>query len=154
MLLIKLKQAKDERTSDILLHLFAIRIVAPGTADKVQQHLASRALAIGIALAVLQVEQVRTSWVAYMRLTCSCINHFVPHNKMTAKTYELQSKVVDLVPLSDKYRRAFASTNFLIIENLADNPAATDQDRNTIPQLIQQSIREAKLQPNWIVVKH
>jgi O-antigen ligase len=69
MLAIKLKQAKDERTSDILLHLFAIRIVAPGTADKVQQHLASRALAIGIALAVLV--GIGTSayfWVAYTQL--------------------------------------------------------------------------------------
>ncbi len=146
LLAISLKQGKDERISDILLHLFAIRIVAPGTADKVQQHLASRALAIIIALAVLA--GLGTS--AYFLSRVYAADIFMYQSLRAAqqndgkKTYELQGKVVNLVPLSDRYRRAFASTNFLIAENLADNPAATDQDRNTIPQLIQQSIREAK----------
>lgn len=146
MLAIKLKQAKDERTSDILLHLFAIRIIAPGTADKVQQHLASRALAIGIALAVLA--GLGTSAYFLGRVYAADLLMYQSLRAAQANdgklTYELQGKVVNLVPLSDRYRRAFASTNFLIAENLADNPAATDQDRNTIPQLIQQSIREAK----------
>lgn len=147
MLAIKLKQAKDERTSDILLHLFAIRIVAPGTADKVQQHLASRALAIGIALAVLAGLGTSAYFLGRVYAADLLMYQSLRAAQMNdgKKTYELQSKVVDLVPLSDKYRRAFASTNFLIAENLADNPAATDQDRNAIPQLIQQAIREAKV---------
>ena len=146
LLTIMLKQQKDERMADIILHLFAVKIVAPGSADKIEQHAASRVLAIVLSVAVLAGLGVSTfllgkvyaaEMLFYRSLRAAQANN-------GKATYDLQGRVVTLDPLSDKFRRAFASTNFLIAENIASNTQATDQDRNTIPQLIQQSIREAK----------
>ncbi len=146
MIMVMLKKAKDERMADIVLHLFAIRILSPGSVDRVQQHPVSRILAVVLSIALLGgigtsgyfvARAYYADMVLYQSLRAAQDND-------GKKTYELQGKVVNLVPQSDRYRRAFASTNFLIAENIADNPSATDQDRNTIPQLIQQAIREAK----------
>ena len=62
-----------------------------------------------------------------------------------AKTYDLQSRAIQLNPTNDRLRRAFASTNFLIAANLAENQETTQELRQNIPQIIQQSISEAKL---------
>lgn len=150
LLTIMLKQQKDERMADIILHLFAVRIVAPGSADKIEQHAASRILAIVLSVAVLAGIGVSTFFLGrvyaaemlfYRSLRAAQTNN-------GKATYELQGRAVTLAPLSDKFRRAFASTNFLIAENIASSTQATDQDRNTIPQLIQQSIREGKAATN------
>lgn len=47
-------------------------------------------------------------------------------------------------PYRDSYRVTYSQINFLIANSLAANKDLTDTDRNTISQLIQQSIREAK----------
>lgn len=146
LITVMLKKAKDDRIADIVLHLFAIRILSPGTIDRVEQHPASRILALILSLLVLGGVGVSGYFIARAYYADMLLYQSLQAAQKNdgKKTYELQGKVVNLAPLSDRYRRAFASTNFLIAENIADNPSATEQDKNTIPQLIQQAIREAK----------
>lgn len=62
-------------------------------------------------------------------------------------TYDTLIKAMAANPYVDSYRVAYSQANLLIANSLAANPPAgglTDENRNTITQLVQQSIREAK----------
>src|SRR3989344_1832031 len=62
-------------------------------------------------------------------------------------TYDLLLSAIRTNPYVDTYRIAFSQATFLIANNMASNvpPAGlTESDRNTITQLIQQSVQEAK----------
>lgn len=59
-------------------------------------------------------------------------------------TYNMQIKAIQTDPTSIDYRIAYSQTNFALANSLATKEDIDDQDRNTISQLIQQSIREAK----------
>lgn len=60
------------------------------------------------------------------------------------KAYQLQIKAIETDPDVALYHIAYANTNFALANALATKPDLTDNDRNTISQLIQQAIREAK----------
>lgn len=57
---------------------------------------------------------------------------------------DLQS-AINLNPYVDRYRVSYAQINLAIANSLAAKKDLTDQDRNTIAQLIQQAIREGKV---------
>lgn len=141
-----MKEEKDDRISDILFHLFAIKLVAPESPARPEKHLASQAFTILIAVAMISL--VGTVGYVYANLYVSEVQFFqslqATQKNDGLKAYNLQSAVVARTPLLDRFRRAFASTNFLIADALARNPQVTQEDKNNIPQLIQQSIREAK----------
>ena len=62
-------------------------------------------------------------------------------------TYDTLISAIATNPYRDTYRIAYSQTNLLIANSLAANPTPaglTDADRNTITQLVQQAIREAK----------
>jgi tetratricopeptide (TPR) repeat protein len=60
-------------------------------------------------------------------------------------TYNLQRDAILANPYLPAYRRAYASTNLALANAIAGNPEITDEDRQNVAQLIQQSIREAKI---------
>lgn len=59
-------------------------------------------------------------------------------------TYETLAEAISLNPYRDSYRVAYSQTNFLIANSLASRKDISDDDKNTISQLVQQAIREAK----------
>lgn len=59
-------------------------------------------------------------------------------------TYDTLIRAMAANPYVDSYRIAYSQANLLIANSLAAKKDLTDEDRNTITQLIQQSIREAK----------
>jgi tetratricopeptide (TPR) repeat protein len=61
------------------------------------------------------------------------------------KTYDLQRQAILENPYSPQFRRAYATTNLALANALAGNKDITDEDKNNITQLIQQSIREGKI---------
>lgn len=67
-------------------------------------------------------------------------------------TYTLQIQAVTTVPWNDTYRVAYSQTNLALADSLAAQPNLTDEQRQTIVQLVQQAIREARiavtLEPN------
>ena len=59
-------------------------------------------------------------------------------------TYDTLIKTIATNPYRDSYRIAYSQTNLLLANALASQKDLTDTDRNTITQLVQQAIREAK----------
>jgi tetratricopeptide (TPR) repeat protein len=59
-------------------------------------------------------------------------------------TYDLQRTAIVKDPYMPRYRRAYSATNLALANAIAGKQDLTDQDRQNITQLIQQSIREAK----------
>lgn len=62
--------------------------------------------------------------------------------------YNLQIKAIDLNPTNDNYRISYSQTNLALADSMAgaataENPL-TEEQRSTIVQLVQQSIREAR----------
>jgi len=59
--------------------------------------------------------------------------------------YDKQIKAIELNPFSDTYRVAYSQTNLVLADSIAGKADLSDQDRQNITTLVQQSIREAKL---------
>jgi tetratricopeptide (TPR) repeat protein len=59
-------------------------------------------------------------------------------------TYDLLRQSIQANPYVDRYRSNYAQVNLALAQNLAQKDEITDQDRQTIAQLVQQAIREAK----------
>ncbi|TSC53430.1 MAG: hypothetical protein LiPW31_377 [Microgenomates group bacterium LiPW_31] len=64
-------------------------------------------------------------------------------NKGT-ETYNLQIRTISFNPYEDVYRQAYSQTNLALANALASKPDLSDQDRENISILIQQTIREGK----------
>jgi len=68
------------------------------------------------------------------------------------EAYNLQIKAIGQAPSIDRYHAAYSNINLALANSLASQGDLTDQDRQTIGQLIQQAIREARtatqLSPN------
>jgi len=59
-------------------------------------------------------------------------------------TYEYLQKAIKINPYIDRYRTSFSQVSFGLANSLARQQDLTDEDRQTIAQLIQQSINEGK----------
>jgi len=60
------------------------------------------------------------------------------------ETYNLLVKALTTNPRKDTYRLAYSQTNMILANSLAGKQNITAEERNTVTQLIQQSIQEAK----------
>lgn len=60
-------------------------------------------------------------------------------------TYNLQIRALTLNPWNDSYRVAYSQTNLALADSLASQPNLSDQQKQTVVTLVQQSIREARL---------
>lgn len=69
-------------------------------------------------------------------------------------TYEALIQAINFNPYRDVYRVAYSQTNLLLANSISSQPEPTEETRNTVIQLIQQAIREAKnavsLNPNKV----
>ncbi len=61
------------------------------------------------------------------------------------KTYDLQRQAIMQNPYLPRYRRAYAATNLALANSLSTKKDMTDQEKQQIAQLVQQSIREGKV---------
>lgn len=61
-----------------------------------------------------------------------------------AKTYNLQIQAINMNPNNDIYHMAFAQTNLALADSLASQKDLTDEQKNTVTQLVQQAIREGR----------
>jgi tetratricopeptide (TPR) repeat protein len=60
------------------------------------------------------------------------------------ETYNLQIEAIRSNPFEARYRLAYSNTNLAIANGLASKENLTDEDRQTITQLVSQAIREGK----------
>lgn len=59
-------------------------------------------------------------------------------------SYDLLSEAISINPYVDRYRANYAQLNFAIANNIAQVQDLSEEDRNTVTQLIQQAIAEGK----------
>lgn len=60
------------------------------------------------------------------------------------ETYNLQREAISIFPARDDYYRTFSQTSLLLANNLATREGLTDQDKQTLVSLVQQSIISAR----------
>lgn len=66
-------------------------------------------------------------------------------NNEGARTFENQTKAINMNPRRDTYHTAYAQTNLALANSIASKENLTDTDRETVQQLIAQSIRNSRL---------
>ena len=141
------KAEKDQRISELLLHVFAVRLVAPETVERISTEKTSKIFALIIATVAFVLVGIAGFGVfrVYAGEYYMVRSLFAAQRNDGVQTYEFQRKALAHNPFSDSYHRTFASTNLLIANAVASKPSPTEQDKANIPQLLQQAIREAKL---------
>ncbi|MCL4398042.1 tetratricopeptide repeat protein [Patescibacteria group bacterium] len=60
------------------------------------------------------------------------------------QTYNDQIKAINLNPANDIYHLSYSQTNLALADSLAGQPNLTDQQKQAVVQLVQQSIREGR----------
>ncbi|MCX6816564.1 MAG: tetratricopeptide repeat protein [Candidatus Beckwithbacteria bacterium] len=151
-----LNKAKNlTKVKDVAVTLNTFTIVPPFADNPVTSaSFASNVLPIiigvvvlaGTAVAGYQVGRVYASELFFQQSLVAA------NNNLGTQTYNLQIKTINLSPNIDRYHLAYSNTNLALASALAAKANLTDQDKQTVTQLIQQSIREARtsvqLQPN------
>lgn len=142
-----LKAKKDERVTDMILHMFAVRLIAPEKEQKPATENASVILAYAATLVVVVGFGVSAFFLgkAYASEIIFYQSLVAAQKNDGLKTYNLQAQAVALSPSNDRFRRSFASTNFALAKGMAENPDLTDADRENVSGLIQQAIEQGKV---------
>ena len=99
-------------------------------------------LAIGALVLLWPISRIYSAEMVFRR----SISGGRDNNAVTV--YNLQREAITKNPNLSSYRRAYAVTNLAIANSLARRADLSDQDRNTIVQLIQQAIRDGKVAVN------
>jgi len=125
----------------ILLSLLAI--------DSPSGRYAERSVVLPVVILIISILFAGTSLYFIGRVYLAeiyfkqSLNAFANNNGNIA--YDKQVRAIELNPFSDSYHIAYSQTNLALADSLAGKTDLSDQDRQTITSLVQQSIREAKL---------
>jgi len=138
------RQKDPTSAQDVIILLSAIQLAPSGQLKSKKTHAAfayATATVAGLGLVMLSVfaGRVYASQLLYWQSLLAA-----QQNDVT-KTYELQQRAIELSPYNTQMRRAYSSTNLAIARALAQNPDITEEQRQIFAELLQQSIREARL---------
>lgn len=145
-MMIIMKSHGDERVTDVMMHLFAVKLVDPDKEKKTGPENASAVLAYVLAFFVVlgagySVFFVGKAYAANFLFYQSLV---AAQKNDGLKTYTLQGRAVQINPYNMQLRRSFATTNYALAKSLSEKENPTDQDKNDISTLVQQAIAEAK----------
>lgn len=139
-----LKFNHPHRVRNINLSLHSVSLVRPDESGERESQIAVLPYVIGIPLAAIVIAVLYFSFDVYAAemsfkraLDAAIKNEGV-------NTYNLQRDAIVRNPYVTQYRRGYSATNLALANSIAGKEELTDQDRQNITQLIQQSIREAK----------
>jgi len=138
------KAAGDEKVKDVILRLFAISVVKPGSvADKKPEEILPWVLGAPITIAILVglyfgAFNVYASESLFKKSLDAIIQ-----NRGT-DTYNYQIQAIQKNPKEDRFHTSYALTNLALANSIASKEEVSAQDRQNITQLLQQAIREAK----------
>lgn len=133
-----------EYVKEITAPLGGISLVRPGERGQQERELVILPYIAAIPLVVIAGVTLYFAYKAYAaELSFKQAVDFAAKNQ-AVETYNAQRAAIQQNPFLPRYRRAYSATNLAIANALASKKDLTDQDRQQIAQLIQQSIREAK----------
>lgn len=136
------------KVKDILLSLNAVSLVepyqpAPPVKPLSPSGLLPWFLALPVALGlIIFVFNLSKSYLGEYYFQQSLI---AAEKNLGSETYNLQIKAIELAPTVDRYRVSYSNINLALANSLAAQSNLTDQDKQTVTTLIQQSIREARV---------
>jgi len=136
------KAAGDEKVKDVILRLFAISVVKPGSvADKKPEEILPWVLGAPITIAILVglyfgAFNVYASESLFKKSLDAIIQ-----NRGT-DTYNYQIQAIQKNPKEDRFHTSYALTNLALANSIASKEEVSAQDRQNITQLLQQAIRE------------
>jgi tetratricopeptide (TPR) repeat protein len=138
------KSRRDSRISDVLLQLSAVKVVTPETMERAEKpasgilaYIVCAVLGVGILYGVYFVGNAYAAEVMFFQsLQALQAND-------AGRAFTLQQQVVANNPNSDRYHRAFSSTNFLIAQAISQNTSATQDQKAQITPLIQNAVQQA-----------
>ena len=140
-----LKTHTNNQIREINLNLESIHIVRPDEESGTKQSpIVILPYLFGIPLVALVVTIGFFSFKAYLAEVYYKQSLDAANRNDGLKTYDLQRQTITTNPYVARYRRAYSTTNLALANSIASNKELSDQDKNNITQLIQQSIREAK----------
>lgn len=151
-----LNKAKNlTKVKDIILTINAITVIEPYEISPVPQASTTTVILpilIGVPLLIMVIfSGYKIARVYASEYTFSQSLIAADANKGT-DTYNLQIKTINLNPNIDRYHIAYSNTNLALASSLSAKTDLTDQDKQTITQLVQQAVAEARtatqLNPN------
>jgi tetratricopeptide (TPR) repeat protein len=156
----EMRQRGADSIKDVVVMLSAIRIVPEGNLKTVRTT-AGFAYVIAIVVLLLGAAGVYGAGRIYASQVMYYLSLQAATKNDAVKTYEQQQWAIRLHPYDPALRRAYASTNLAIAQSLSQKgEELTDQERQTLSELLQQAVREARnsaaLNPsqteNWEIV--
>ena len=141
-------KSNSSKVKDVILTISAITLVDSTDADTPQSTqtfpgilpwIVAVPILIGIGLVGFNISKVYASEVVF-RQSLEAANQ-----NLGGETYNKQIKTLNIQGGIDRYRVAYSNTNFALANSLSQQGDLTDQDQQTITQLIQQSVREARI---------
>lgn len=141
------KAKNSPKIKDVILTVNAITVVDPDAPTPVaitdRSNLMPWILAIPISAGLIFLTLLASRAYAAEYIFKKSLD--AARENRGGETYNLQIAALQKNPNLDRYRLAYSNTNFALANALAGQKELTDQDKQTISQLIQQAIREAKL---------
>jgi tetratricopeptide (TPR) repeat protein len=141
------KAKSSPKIKDVILTINAITVVDPDAPTPVavtdRSNLMPWILAVPISAGLIFLTLLASRAYAAEYIFKKSLD--AARENRGGETYNLQIAALQKNPNLDRYRLAYSNTNFALANALAGQKELTDQDKQTISQLIQQAIREAKL---------
>jgi tetratricopeptide (TPR) repeat protein len=103
-------------------------------------------IAIALALFVYSIKPIISEY--YIGLSQAALK-----NNDGKAVYDLHQQAIKYSPRTTAYRMSYAEVNLILASSLSQKPSLSDQEKETISQLVQQAVTEAKnattLRPNY-----
>lgn len=141
-------KSNTSKVKDVILTISAITMVDPSqetetntstqTFPGVLPWLLTIPTLIGLGLVSFNVGKVYASEVTFRKSLVAA------NQNLGGETYNLQIKALSTQGSIDRYRIAYSNTNLALANSLSQQGDLTDQDQQTVTQLVQQAVREAR----------
>lgn len=158
---IELKARSSRSLKDVSLGLMEVKSLRPGEENVLEGEKLTQSRFVGIAIsAPLLIGVIALSYFTQRAYAAEVLFRksliSATQNDGT-NTYEYQRQAIEKNPYVGGYHRTYAITNLQLASAIAAKTELSDQDRQTVAQLIQQAIREGKAAvsldsqktPNW-----
>jgi tetratricopeptide (TPR) repeat protein len=141
-----LKEHRDASVSELMLKLFAAKIVDSKEAEKNNKELRSEVLPliIGVPLILASLVLFYVSGRVFAADNAFKASLIAAAQNDGAGTYNNQIEAIQYNPYLSSYHRAYANTNLALANSLGSQENITDENRNNISELIRQAIREGQ----------
>lgn len=145
-----LKISDHPQVHDVVLRLFAAQVIRPDTSyAQVQRTIQNTEVLPWVIGAPLTLAILALWYFGLTRVYAAEASFKQSLDALRAnngtQTYNLQIETIRSNPLIARYHRAYATTNLALANALSQQGELSTGDRQNVTQLIQQSIREAKV---------